>query len=194
MAIYTDRLIFYHIPKTGGSWVYDALRSAGVVYRDTGGSFYGLPAHAAPGSVPPEIKGRFAFCFVRHPLDWYSSYWRFLRQSGAKFLINKRIEPSIDGDYDASVNRMIDRYPDGFVTWLYGLYTDQVDFIGRTESLEDDLIRALQLAGEDFDERKLRATGRVNVSTPIPAVLTDATRRRVLSAERRVIEEFYGLG
>jgi hypothetical protein len=55
----------------------------------------------------------------------------------------------------------------GFLTNEYyvpmvGPREQEIDFVGRYENLADDLVTALRLAGEDFNERELRSTPPVN--------------------------------
>ncbi len=40
-----------------------------------------------------------------------------------------------------------------------------LDFIGKQENLREDLIRALTLAGETFDKKKIMKVKRVNISS-----------------------------
>jgi hypothetical protein len=56
-------------------------------------------------------------------------------------------------------------YP-GYLTQMYGLYAPpgEIDFVGRTESLVDDLLEALEGAGIDVNEEAIRNTEKVNTS------------------------------
>jgi hypothetical protein len=68
----TSRVRFLHVPKTGGSWATDAMCAAGVAAVHPEPS----PAHA----TLDESSGygdRFTFAFVRHPLDYWRSYWAY---------------------------------------------------------------------------------------------------------------------
>jgi len=49
---------------------------------------------------------------------------------------------------------------------MYGLYAPpgEIKFVGRTESLVDDLLSVLQTVGADINEAAVRETGRVNTS------------------------------
>ena len=205
MASATERFIFYHIPKTGGTWVKVALKAAGIrarAVRTTGGPHpFNLKwAHACPGTVPERAKkDRFSFCFVRRPVAWYASYWSFRSRKGARRDEKFPADGLWSDEFDQFVNNLLDAYPSGFVTALYQYYTgadcELVDFVGRQESLADDLMRALTLAGEPFDEAALRATGRCNRSPgrlKKLCVLSEATQARVADCERWVLEAFYG--
>jgi hypothetical protein len=201
MAVWTERAVFYHVPKTGGVWVKEAMRAAGLRYgrcrnRQISHPFGLKREHAAPDVVVEEDRvGRFSFCFVRHPEAWYRSFWAYRAKTGwldRKFPADR----CWDDLFDVFVDNVTDAYPDGFVSQLYRYYTEGVDFVGRQESLVDDLVRALALAGEEFDERYLRAKGMRNVAGAWPkwqevCRLSAGTRARMLDTERWVLERFY---
>ena len=76
-----------------------------------------------------------------------------------------------------------------------------VNFVGRQESLVEDLVRALTLAGEEFDEAALRATPKVNETASLDewkdkAVFTpeliDLVRRSEQEALKRFGYDFEG--
>jgi hypothetical protein len=202
MAAKTEKSIIYHIPKCGGIWVKEAVRRSGVYYdhcRDVGRKHpFGLAReHAPPSRIKEEDKvGRFSFCFVRHPVDWYKSFWAYRAKTGwldKKFLADKCWED----EFELFVLNMLDMYPDGFVTELYQFYLWEMEFIGRQERLVDDLVKALMLADEEFDEEILRRVGWRNIAGKEPrfqrlCVLSNETQDRILETERWVIDRFYG--
>src|SRR5439155_11120636 len=68
MAIVLPQATFLHIPKCGGTWVVRAMAAAG------------LPMQVIPAGCQHAIaatEGRFVFTFVRHPLTWYASFWKY---------------------------------------------------------------------------------------------------------------------
>src|SRR5262245_12966531 len=68
----------------------------------------------------------------------------------------------------------------------------EIDFVGRFESLADDLIRALRMAGTSFDPEAIRSTPPVNAST-VSRDLSRWTQElagRVQRSERRAILRF----
>lgn len=205
MAIQTKRFILYHIPKTGGTWVKVALKNAGVRYRTPRWSREPHPfnlkhAHSTPDNVTPKAKaGRVGITFVRQPVTWYASYWSFRSRKGARRDEKFPADGLWSDDFDRFVNNILDAYPRGFVTALYQYYTgadcEKVDFVGRQEHLADDLVRAMGLAGEPFDEVALRATPRRNEGQSQwlrRCVLSDASLARMAHCERWILETFYG--
>lgn len=163
------RLIFVHVPKTGGQSVARAL----------GGKTAGVSTHAPLRCV--ERGDRFAFGFVRNPWSRMVSLYRFLCQkpfrrtdnfdqarvravgfkvwlTEGEFLMQEDDRPEGEpwimpafwkGDGGASLPPM-QRRPQ--MWWLKGC-----DFIGRFERLEDDFRRALRAV-----DRTPPALGHVN--------------------------------
>ena len=77
MAVYTDKSIFLHTPKTGGAWVTYNLKNLGILkMRDKGSSIYfgGLSIHNIPDAGTPK------WCFVRNPLEWYKSIYSYAKK------------------------------------------------------------------------------------------------------------------
>lgn len=159
--------------------------------------YYAQYAHMTPASVLPEHKkGRFQFCFVRKPLDWYRSYYCFRLKHG----LSRRIALDFlwKDDFNAFLENVLRAYPDGFVTKVYQLYVgkkaDQMDFVGRQESLGDDLCEALTLAGEEFDRERLLRLPPQNVTDPeygSHAVASPGMTAAVDAAEGWILETFY---
>ena len=170
MPLVLPHSIFYHIPKTGGTWVRAAIRAAGIPANEVCGS---VPQNNRPGSAyfhatPSDIRpqGRFSFAFVRHPLAYYQSYWAYKTRKGPEdFNAFDRI--FMREDFSSFVRAVLGKRR-GWVSGVYrrfaGPYGKRVSFIGKQERLADDLIRALTLAGEEFDEAAIRSTPPQNVS------------------------------
>ena len=116
----------------------------------------------------------FCFCFVRHPLDWYASWWRYMcGRSGYNWSTESDLtswHPCRELNnlgaprFERFVRNVLEAHP-GFVTGLFGLYTGPgIDFIGKQENLADDLIAVLTRLNVNFDEDRVRSSEPLNVS------------------------------
>ncbi len=66
----TDRFVFLHIPKTGGSFVQAALRAH--LPFDEASDIY---THAPYSTLPERFHDRPVLCVIRNPWDWYVSWY-----------------------------------------------------------------------------------------------------------------------
>ncbi len=178
---------FLHVPKTGGNWVAAVLREQ---FPDA----QRMPKiHTSRQSAPqPEL---FTFAFVRHPLSWYQSYFSYKQRKG--WDPNNNWDDIVRCDsfpeFLETALEKTPRYYSKLLKRFVGPASDEIDFVGRFETLTEDLIRALDLAGEQFDAEKIRGSTAVNQSNyqQHPADYNDDLARRVLDVEAEVIERFY---
>jgi hypothetical protein len=196
--------LFIHIPKTGGVWIEDALAACGIETapppRRQGVSW----RHP----LPTDILGTydFTFAFVRHPVAWYESWWRFQRGHGQLFEPGmwhpqRPIEPyGTDDDFATFIRRCIEHQP-GYVTRMYEWYVgppgmERVDLVGRQESLTDTLVGVLRDLSYDFDETALREHPPANTSVRAPGETNwdPELKRQIMALEAPAIERFYGSG
>lgn len=190
-TVATTRLLFLHLPKTGGTWATSAMLAAGVPVLQP----RSLPFHANLAQTIA-YRDRFSFAFVRHPLEFWRSYWAFRLRDGWD-LDNQIDAQAHSPDFNVFVSRLAEHQP-GAASALYeqfvGRRPGDVDFVGRFERLVDDLVAALRLAGEPFDEAGLRAQPPLNVSDygglPVPWYRPD-TAERLAASEHAAIERFY---
>lgn len=221
MAYINKQLIFYHVPKTGGRWVEKAMANCGLLSGSKLGRFFGEKEGIKPEGRPLGLrrqhstplamlgrfkKGRYQFCFVRRPFEWYRSYWCYkfpgrrtdprLGSSRARFPLDRLWK----NDFEEFLRAVLEMYPEGFVQQVYkcfvGPENNWMDFVGRQENLTDDLILALNGAGCDFDESVLRSTLPVNINAGNPALGEKAVAshelvKAVESAEYWVLKTFY---
>jgi hypothetical protein len=87
-----NNAVFLHIPKTGGKWVDSVLDELNLVrfhfshthanYERTVYYYRYYPMHfirqtIKKGYYLPKLKKGFKFCFVRHPIKYYESYFKY---------------------------------------------------------------------------------------------------------------------
>jgi predicted O-methyltransferase YrrM len=180
-----DKIAFLHVPKTAGTWATVALAAAGVDLRPVG-------MHAQLADLPTTER-LYRIGFVREPLNWYRSYWAH-RHSKQDWR-DEPLDTIAHYHFEGFVSRVMDYWP-GYLDTLYSSFVgpegEQIEFVGRYERLADDLVRALQLAGQDFDEEVLRGYPPANVSSKKPVSdLTDTTMQVFLEHHRALYERFY---
>lgn len=189
MALILPRSVFFHIPKTGGVWVRQAIARAGIPAAEWGdrpedpGTI-----HQWPGGV--DTRGKFTFAFVRHPLSWYGSFWAFRMERGWRNV--DLLESCLCVEFAGFIRKVLRRFPEGHLSDRYESYVEPpgtLDFVGRTENLAEDLVAALRRAGEEFDEAAIRSTPRLNATRLRPSYPPDL-REAVLRAERRAVVRF----
>lgn len=183
--------VFLHIPKTGGSWVHQVLKDARLCrgsfdhkhadfdrvlanrWEQHGRALVGRLVDAVSAPRVPDRRG-FRFCFVRHPLRWYESYWKFMQgrdwndwgaeNSRAKWHPNSVLNGLRDPDFNGFMRKVLRKRP-GYASELLFAYTKSgIGFIGKNENLTHDLMAVLRHLGLPFDEARLRTRERVNVS------------------------------
>lgn len=159
---------FLHMPRTGGTWARKALHAAvedSYVYDKPHISLAQARTHTR------RIVGdRPAFAFVRHPIDWYISYWKRRAHHGwtndRDFDIECRA-PTVAQFVEKVVsNRKFRGYLSKYFARYTGTPGNEISFVGRYENLRADLVRALARHNEEFDLDIIRNLKPVNVSHP----------------------------
>jgi hypothetical protein len=212
--------LFLHIPKTGGTWVTKVLREGGLLRCSIGHRHANLDHLLAPGWQGLGRKLEwcwkrsrylrthprpFTFCFVRHPLDWYESFYLYKNQPSLNWerdgdLDNfHRWHPNavLNGlgegkEFNEFVTAVMDRAP-GYVSALFSHYTFRpCDFVGKQENLREDLITVLERMGCEFDPRLIRGKERINHSRDekTKPEWDPTVRERALRLERAALERF----
>ena len=204
--------VFIHVPKCGGNWVRAALRDQRL-WRCRIGYKHSTPERiddvwrfhrwqfvkhlpTRPDVTPGKLRRAYKFCFVRNPLTWYESWWKFMAGDWHPWEVGRwhpqrPIDDCGDDDFNRFVENVLRERP-GYVSEMYRWYARGVDFVGRTESLPDDLRRALVGCGLDVDVEALRRVPAENVSKPRRGLprWDPAVRERLVESERDAIEAY----
>lgn len=186
MVLIFRNAIFLHVPKTGGTWVKTAVRNAGVACEEflVDGDVHGDRAYCP-------FPSRFIFAFVREPLSLYQSYWRF--KTGVGWDERNPFDAACSAprfsDFVDNVLRLEPAWCSRMFEDYVGTPANEIGFIGRFESLADDLVTALERIGEPFDERAIRETPVVNASMGA-AVFGPGQEAKVRLSEARCISRF----
>lgn len=182
MALILPNCAFIHIPRTGGTWTRSVIRQGwkeGWMDRPHESGLpeeYGAKAiHHALSNAEEYIGDRFTWSYVRNPLTYLQSrwttgslpaIWQMPQSKGRKF-------------YDMSKSKSFEEFLDAYLEicpgWTFKIFSRKltssdgtfpgVDYLGKTETVVDDLIHVLTVCGERFDEEKVRAITPKHVSS-----------------------------
>jgi hypothetical protein len=163
-------------------WVRKVLSGIGFTQREVDG-------HFSPEKFSFEgQKG--AFCFIRHPYEWYKSFWQFKQEQGDKWNF-------MELDKYAMVDlsdfiKLSTKYHPGYLTNLYKQYTEKCDYIGKCETLASDLVSILKRIGFGFNEGSVMKSRPVN-TTNNTMVLDSELKKCIYESEKDLIDKYYKL-
>jgi len=168
MAITGDKFTIMLPPKTGSTWLRQALNNAGVDWHNDGAE------HGTPESA---LCDREQGLLVRGPVPWLRSYYCFRFEAPVRLypeldeIIDSQVE--IDGvkkptkeSFAAFVHDVLTLHP-GFVSQMYWSYAEHYGgtiYVIQTEMLPISLSATLTSMGVDFDFKSLDATPVINDS------------------------------
>jgi len=134
-------------------------------------------AIGSPRAQPMMKPGCFKFCFVREPLTWYESWWRMTQSPNMnwkgmgdendpyKWTPYSMLKGLESNDFNTFMHNVNKKRP-GFVTEMYGWYVRPgIGFVGKTENLRRDLVKAFALMKLDVDESRVLSVPAVNEGT-----------------------------
>lgn len=218
MAVILAKSIFVHIPKTGGTWVSDALRKCELEVIPQAKFTYHITIQEISRSIK---KDKQAFVFIRNPVTWYQSRWsdphcrwyqyfyvlkkastekrpkpnKWTRCTQILYSINGKTIDEFD-NFNLWLENLLSKRP----TWLIDYYKlfigdkfNRIKNIGYYENIEEDLIKILSKIGEDFDPNVIRNITPRNMSHQGLKKLrlyTEENLKKVLKHSQSFMEHF----
>ena len=205
--------LFQHIPRTGGTWIENALRLSGIGCSRWISSAQPLnyaTKHCLLGLYYKEyynVVNR-VFSFVRHPIPYYASVWKWMTQHHGVNCMKERwtwhphltVAKLYQPNFNDWVFMMLKKEP----LWYTRLLENYVgpkggefcNYIGRTETLTTDFCEVMEWLGYEKEIETNRETlcssGKLNASVGSPVEWSAELKAEVVETERLVIERFYG--
>lgn len=205
MALFTPKTCFQMIPRTGTTWVRDAIRKSRPAtqfgklwYWETGPKH--RPINPRGGSVryPPmnphdvgykEVwDGSTIYCFVRHPVAWLRSRWSLGAWEEGHRHCGEPFCHIWTQNFPDFIEAYLDKMP-GEVGRFFERYTVECTEVGRQEMLVEDFIRIFTESGELFNEKLARETPPSNFTEEYPAFAPGQVER-ICEAESVTMERF----
>ena len=174
MAVYFRRqnILFTHVPKTGGCFIYQILRKEKARIEKEGVGYQHSPVWLCGKEV--FFKQPHVILFEREKESWFKSYHRW-RQKGRDTDIpgepcdlwhpNWKLENIWDRDYDTFRQRVDDHYSDyheQMMSW-YKDWQFQMTVL-PFEDFDRSMAKFFDLLGYKFPQRYFKRIGKVNAS------------------------------
>lgn len=195
-AILKKRAVFLHVPKTGGNWIVHVLNKHHLIRKMLKekhadyNRFFWLERKIA--RTKP-----FIFCFVRHPLTWYESWWKYMLMEERKFKNwgYKIFHPCIplddcgDEDFNRFIEKCMNKAP-GFVTEMYSQFVKKASFIGKQENLLKDIYQLFEQLKIRHNRDKIGEIAPINESERRPLKWDPALRKEMEKLEYAGIKRY----
>ena len=214
--------LFLHIPRTGGTWVGHSIDVAGIPIQNWGRvcEMYRPRKHTILSHYRPDLlsKVKWIFSFVRRPCEYYVTNWRFTTRSVVT-RPEKMKNTVFNGKNSAAINEAVNRWKPNFDEWLDEMLEEEpawvtrwferfvgphrgefCHFIGRTETLREDMNKVMKIL--DYEEEWKKASASIDEINhaknqirrdKAPRIeLTGNQRVRIERSERVMLRRFFG--
>lgn len=190
MAIYfpDQNALLLLVPKTGSTWVRSVLEDMNLNIEIVGDA---KMRHHDQLSYFDRDNYSFVGAFIRNPISWYQSYWSYRMEKGwrPQYEIDSLCA---DDNFEQFIRNVTTKMP-GALTNIYSSYIssadEPIDFIGKQESLSEDLCAFLRLIGIFVDESFFQKYGLIN-NTNTKADLTSELEELITLSEWETMKRF----
>jgi chondroitin 4-sulfotransferase 11 len=123
------KMVFIHIPRTGGTSIKSALNLHDKIYKE---DVY----HMSANDIPKKYNDYFKFTFVRNPFDRFVSLYFYNKSEHYKEMFPDKLTTKVAEKYN--FKEWLDNFRYKHIQQVdFGL--DKVDFVGKYENLQKDL-------------------------------------------------------
>lgn len=206
MALLLPNAVYFHVPRTGGNTVRTLVAKLGLAQAELRCECHmsnhltlsTCCIHNTINMVNQDIvRNKFTFAFVRNPLTFYQSYW-CLRTYHRDWNLDHKFDALFYAETFSGFLQNILKEEPGYITGIYQKCfpkNNPLDFIGKFEILNTDLITALQLSQKDFSLPFPKVIPVQNIGAKIPKMLnkclyTHELHAAICEADKESLERF----
>jgi len=197
MVVILPKSVFFHVPKAGGTWVTQVLlegvKGAYKIEPDIKAKddFNGI--HLPTNRM--SWKGKSKFIFIRHPLSWYQSIWKYHNTHQERWFPDPENKNDFykycpGTNFALFMDKVMKYFPTGYYNQVLDAFLDGADIVGKQENLKNDLENILKKIGEDVEPLALDIPA-TNVSKDLFCDYTKVHKDFVLKVESSIIERYY---
>lgn len=142
-----ENVIFYHVPKTGGTSISQMMvRAGGKKLSKLDGNILAkhplnlAKEHTSPLYYESPLK---SFAVFREPADWYKSIWAYRVKSGWPDAHVYPIDELRNDDFNEFVKSVMTKYPKGFLSAIYSEF-ESVDVKFKYEKTFNRIIKFIE--------------------------------------------------
>ena len=177
------------MPKTGGTFIRETIGNLGIENEEIGQTHEHVISFIE--KYPDYLKGRIVFTFIRHPLDWWKSYWSYRVLTG--WSPDSKIDRECnDNDFQIYIDKILkSQWKYHYINICRGFLTSHTDYVGRQENLVDDLKNILIIAGELHDNNSVGLLEKINTSNSQKEKYSYMQKRKMKNIHKEIISQYY---
>lgn len=184
--IIANKILLYHTPKTGGTFIFDFLKE---YIRELGDN------HDTPEMI--DGKGYYQIAFVREPISWWESYWnwknkdwdnpegRYLNYQPTMHFFNYK-----SNNIHSFIQKVYRNEPH-FLTNMFRDYTKQVNKVYRYEHIYKAILNICKYCQLDFTMKEIKKYHRVNPGHLHTKITGKKTLELIKEQEIEIYQKYY---
>ena len=179
-----NKILFFHTPKTGGSFVFDIFRKN---IQEIG------HRHDTPDMID---SGAYKITFVREPVSWWESYWNWKNKDWdhpegreLNYQPTQHFYEYKSNSIYRFVRKVYQKEP-AFLTKMFNKYT-QVDKVYRYEEIHRAIYDIVLVCDLDISYERIIEYRRVNPGHIHDKIVGRKTIELIKNQEKDIYEKYY---
>jgi len=194
MALETDKFVYFHIPKTGGTWIRNAIKKSGIICKEVGDTHITVRRILHDYDYAHILRDKHVIVSIRNPYSWYQSYWSFKMKVGWS-MNNPFDNLCASNDFNRFMINVYDNCSEYYNHIIDSFLIDEyVNCVILYESLVTDFTRAMRdIYGFDcsFSDSRVNVSDMSGLRSYDMARYNDYTYGLVSKMNGHIIDKYY---